>query len=199
MRKADSGRMKNKRVFRRLLRWAAAVAAGLCVVAGVRLGLGVFYRAAYPLEYAPLVEKACREQGLDPAFVYALIRTESSFNPQAVSGAGARGLMQMMPDAFEWVRMRTGSEADDYESLFDPEFSVDYGTRMLRLLFDEFESERNVLCAYHAGWGNAKRWLKNPDYAPDGENIEVIPFPDTAHYVSKVTNATQMYRKLYDL
>ena len=69
---------------------------------------------------------------------------------------------------------------------------------MLRMLLDEFGSEANALCAYHAGWGNAQKWLKDPECAPDGRNIENIPFGDTKRYVKKVLDTKKMYEKLYD-
>jgi soluble lytic murein transglycosylase len=181
-----------------LLLLAALLLIGMA--AAVRFGLKIYYRAAYPMQYAPLVDSACKEKNLDRALVYAIIRTESGFNPNAVSGAGARGLMQLMPDALDWVRMRGGEkEPSNYEELFDPKQNIEYGTRMLKLLFDEFETTETVLCAYHAGWGSVKDWLKNPAYAPDGKTVSQIPFKDTAHYVSKVQKTVQMYRRLYQL
>lgn len=163
----------------------------------LRWGVDRYFASAYPMKYSAIIDKACADKNLDRAFVYALIRTESGFRPDAVSNVGARGLMQMMPDTFDWVQSKRGGEAINFDALFDPQTSVDYGTDMLRLLFDEFETQDNVLCAYHAGWGSAQRWLKNPEYAPDGENITAIPFPDTAHYVDKVSRAIVIYQKLY--
>ncbi|MEM1485321.1 lytic transglycosylase domain-containing protein [Oscillospiraceae bacterium PP1C4] len=183
-----------------LLELLLLVVVMLGAVKAVQFGLDRYYRNAYPMQYSALVDAACQKNNLDRAFVYALIRTESGFDPNAVSNVGARGLMQLMPDAFDWVRMRSGEESTtDYDQLFDPEINITYGTGMLRILFDEFETGDNVLCAYHAGWGSVKKWLANPEYAPDGENIAEIPFPDTAHYVSKVNKAAAIYRKLYDL
>lgn len=179
-----------------LLLLAALVLGGIGLV---RWGLDRYYRSAYPLDYSELVDAACAEKQLDRAFVYALIRTESGFRPDAVSEVGARGLMQMMPDALDWVAMRKGVDPPPQDNLFDPAFSVEYGTSMLRLLFDEFKTEANVLCGYHAGWGSVRSWLQNPEYAPDGETVTKIPFRDTAHYVDKVLRAAEMYRKLYDL
>ena len=179
-----------------LLGGALLLAAG---VLAVRWGLGLYYHAAYPLAYTALIDSACDQKGLDPALVYAVVRTESGFDPDAQSPVGARGLMQLMPDAYDWVRMRRGEPAEgaDYEDLYDPAVCVDYGTDMLRLLLAEFGSVRNTLCAYHAGWGSVKSWLADPQYAPDGRQVEQIPFADTRDYVQKVERAMEIYRRLY--
>lgn len=191
--------IKRIRLGRLLVAFLLVAALIIGCVKLAEFGIRRYYYSAYPREYQELVERACEEKGLDRALVYAVIRTESGFRPQAESHLGARGLMQMMPDAFEWVRERRGTHDDHYDMIYEPNVSIEYGTTMLRLLFDEFETEENVLCAYHAGWGNTKKWLENPDYAPDGKQIEKIPFPDTAHYVSKVSKAADVYRELYDL
>lgn len=166
----------------------------------VKLGMDRYYRMSYPLKYQTLVEENCRELDLDPALVYAVIRTESGFDPAAESHLGAKGLMQLMPDAYDWVRMRWGEPQDsDYEALYDPEVGALYGCRMLRLLLDEFETETNALAAYHGGWGSVKQWLENPDYSQDGENLAYIPFDDTRAYVEKVLKTMEIYRRLYGL
>ena len=58
------------------------------------------------MKYEAQIGRACAEKGLDPAFVYAVVRTESGFDPRAKSNVGAQGLMQLMPDAFDWIQMR---------------------------------------------------------------------------------------------
>jgi len=175
----------------------------LAVFGGIfasRYGFEQYYRSAYPMKYSDLIDQACAEKGLDRALVYAVVRTESGFDPKAVSGVGARGLMQLMPDAFDWVQMRRGEASGlDHDLLFDPAVNIDYGTTMLKLLQDEFSKPENVLCAYHAGWGSVKKWLASSDYAPDGKTVTNIPYQDTAAYVAKVTKTMGIYRKLYDL
>lgn len=172
--------------------------AAVCAAVLVRAGLGRYYKDAYPVKYESLIEAACAEKSLDRALVYAVVRTESSFKPDAVSNVGARGLMQMMPDTFDWIRMRQGRTLiEDKDILFDPETNIDCGTSMLRILLDEFGTIDNALCAYHAGWGNVKKWLANPDYAPDGANITNIPFADTAAYVAKVKKTMEIYETIY--
>lgn len=154
---------------------------------------------SYPLEYTEFVEEQSKIYGIDKALVYAVIRTESSFNPEAVSSVGARGLMQITKSTFEWAQMKLGSDFSDdtYDDLFDPETNIRYGTFLLSSFIKEFGSVENALCAYHAGWGNAKNWLQEKEYSPDGKNITNIPFKDTNWYVNKVTEVMDKYNSLY--
>lgn len=179
-----------------LLVLAVAIAAAVVLA---RVGLDYYYERAYPLRYTDLIDSACEAKDLDRALVYAVVRTESHFNPQAVSGVGAKGLMQIMPDAFDWVRMRQGKKGEPEKDLFDPETNIDCGTEMLRMFLDEFDSVENALCAYHAGRGSLMQWLADPEYAPDGKTVTTIPFADTRAYVAKVLETIETYRKIYDM
>ena len=159
-----------------------------------------FYQKAYPIQYSHWVEEYADKNDLDPALVYAVIRTESSFRPLAWSSVGARGLMQLTEETFEWVAYRMHDQSGTvYEDMFDPEANIRYGTYLLKDLLAEFGTEANALCAYHAGWGNAKNWLSDPRYSPDGKNIETIPFEDTRGYVKKVLDTKEIYQELYQM
>lgn len=75
---------------------------------GLTKAMRYFYQKAYPLGYEQLVLSACEEQELEPSFVFAVIRTESSFRPQAQSSVGARGLMQITEETFQWIQLPHG-------------------------------------------------------------------------------------------
>ena len=104
----------------------------VCVIA--LLGGKIAYEAAqeflYPREYSEYVEKYSAEYGISEILIYAVIHTESGFDPDAVSSADAIGLMQMTEDTFDWLLTKTG---EDYEfnDLFTPEVSIKYGTYFL--------------------------------------------------------------------
>ena len=111
----------------------------LLITAAVFLGKEAFDRSVYeykrtthPLQYSEYVEKYAQEYGLDKYVIYAVIKTESGFDPNAVSDTGARGLMQLMETTFDWVKFRLG-EGDDitYEDMFDPETNIRYGSFFL--------------------------------------------------------------------
>lgn len=150
----------------------------------------------YPIKYEEFVEKYSAEYEVDQNLIYAIIKTESSFNPDAVSSANAEGLTQITPETFEWLKMKLGEE-DENLSLFDPETSIKYGAFFISLLLDEFGETDTALAAYHAGRGRINDWLENPEISPDGKTLSDIPIPETAHYVKKVNKAFNVYNKMY--
>lgn len=172
----------------------------LLFAAVVSLVTAVSYRsmlkAFYPLRQTALVERFAAENGLDEALVYAVIKTESDFDPDATSAAKAKGLMQLTLPTFQWLQTKTGESLSD-DLLYDEEINVRYGTLFLRLLQEEFGTTREVLAAYHAGRGQVNRWLEDPGVSGDGKTLDHIPIPETAHYVKKVTSAINRYRNLY--
>lgn len=154
----------------------------------------------YPQGYSEYVEQSAKEFDLDPALVYAVIRTESNFNPDAVSGAGAHGLMQITDDTFAHYGDLRG-ESGDYstEALYDPALNIEYGCHILRDLLDTFGDERCAVAAYNAGPGNVEKWLADEDISPDGKTLvtENIPFEETRSYVERVEESKEMYHQLY--
>ena len=153
-------------------------------------------KTLYPHKYADAVEKYSAQYGVDEDLVYAVIRTESSFDPDATSDVGARGLMQIMPDTLDWLCYRMGEDVP-FDALSEPDTAIRYGTYFLHLLLDEFGDERTALAAYHAGRGSVLKWLDDPACSSDGKTLEHIPYPDTAHYVAKVERAKEIYQSLY--
>lgn len=150
----------------------------------------------YTREYEDLVSKYSKEYNVDINLIYAVIKTESDFKPDAVSSVNAIGLMQMTKDTFDWVSMKlnlTGQH--QFEDLKDPQLAIQYGTYLLSYLLDEFEGQREALSAYHAGRGIVNEWLSNEEYSKDGKTLDVIPYKDTNHYVNKVTTAYDAYCK----
>ncbi len=154
-------------------------------------------KALYPMKYTDIIADYSARFGIEAELVYAVINTESSFDPEAISDVGALGLMQMMPDTLDWICGKTG-ETLTFEDLKNPEVSVRCGTFMLKYLLDEFGSTETALAAYHAGRGRVNEWLSDSAVSPDGKTLDNIPYRDTAHYVSKVTRAVNIYRNLYD-
>ena len=150
----------------------------------------------YPLKYSEYVEKYSADFGIDKNLLYAVIKTESSFNPDAVSSADAVGLTQITPETFEWLKTKLGEEEKDI-SLTDPEVSIKYGAFFLGYLLDEFSNTDTALAAYHAGRGRVNEWLEDESISPDGKNLAEIPIKETAHYVRKVNKALNVYNKLY--
>lgn len=151
----------------------------------------------YPREFSEYVEKAASDYDLDPALIYAVIRTESGFDPDAESHAGACGVMQVMPSSFEWLQEKRGEEGMyTTEDLYNPAVCIDYGSYLLKYFYDYYGTERSAVAAYNAGFVVGD-WLADENYSSDGVNLDVIPYPETSTYVERVENAKEMYIKLY--
>lgn len=135
---------------------------------------------------------------MDPALILAVIRTESSWREDAVSSAGARGLMQVTSPTFDFILVKTGWADYNYEDLYSPELNIQFGSFFLSYLIDDFGGITDTaLAAYNAGRGNVQKWLKDPRYSADGKNLDQIPFRETRNYVKKINAAYQMYTRLY--
>ena len=158
----------------------------------------LYLKKAYPIKFEQYVEKYSQEYDLDPHFVYAVIRTESDFIETATSSVGARGLMQVTEETFDWIKNRLKDKDSTFDSMYEAEKAVQYGVYLLSYLKETLGSEQNVLCGYHAGVNRAKGWLSDEEISRDDEIIyENIPYPDTKQYVNKVMTTYQMYKKLY--
>ncbi len=156
-----------------------------------------FEKLNYPIKYSQYVEKAAIDYNLEPALIYAVIRTESGFNPEAESGAGACGIMQMMPSSFEWLQQQRGEE-NSYttEDLFDPAICIDYGSYLLSYFMEYYGNERCAVAAYNAGFV-VSDWLADSSCSSDGKTLYSIPYEETSNYVDRVESAKEMYIKLY--
>ena len=154
----------------------------------------------YPIEYGSYIEKAAYETGIDKYLIYAVIKTESNFKPEATSDVGARGLMQLMEDAYDWVKFRMEDERSiSYDDMYTPEYNIEYGSYLIKLLYEEYGDIETSVAAYHSGRGSVNEWLKNEEYSSDGKTLDKIPSDTTAHYVNKVMRAYEAYINLYEI
>lgn len=155
------------------------------------------YRIAYPLVDSLELARNARAHDLDPAFVAALIRQESSFNPRAQSAAGARGLMQVMPSVGEQVARSLGFPVWDPKLLFDPDANLQLGTAHLAAALKETSDTTRALAAYNAGVARVARWSTKRGVADPELFAERIPFVETRDYVRIVQRNMEIYRTLY--
>ena len=152
----------------------------------------------YPRDYSDFVTAYCDEYGVDEDYVYAVIKCESGFDPNAKSGVGALGLMQITPETFDWVQTKLNGKAElADDALYDPETNIRYGVYLLKLHLDEFGDPALASAAYHAGRGKVNSWLVDPDLKLDGDSIDEIPYGDTRTYVKRVIRTKKIYDKLY--
>lgn len=154
--------------------------------------------STYPLQYSEYVEKYASEYNIDKYIIYAFIKTESGFDPNAVSDIGARGLMQLMEPTFDWVKFRLG-DGDEviYDNMFDPETNIRYGAYLVDYLVDRFGSVDTAAAAYFSGVGEVSGWLEDSGYSADGIHLDNIPSRNCSHYVNKINTALSIYRELY--
>ncbi len=159
------------------------------------------YALVYPMLRDVEVELVARahEHNLDPALVAAVIRQESSWNPRAVSRAGARGLMQVMPSVGQDIARSRRYPMWDPGLLFDPEVSLDLGTTHLRAALSSYSSPHRALAAYNAGGSRVRRWVRRAGAGDPELFVERIPFPETRDYVRIVLRNAEMYRSLHGL
>ena len=171
----------------------------VCVIAffGGKIAYDATMEFLYPKKYSEYVEKYASEYGISETLLYSVIRTESGFDPDSVSVADAIGLTQITEDTFDWLIMKSGEDYT-FDDLFTPEISIKYGCHLYGYLMKKYKNEETALAAYHAGVGNADKWLKDERYSADGKSLHTIPFPSTAQYVKKVIKTKNIYEKLYD-
>lgn len=198
-------RRRNKQKYsKRLTRSIRFFVLCVLVLIGVII-LGISARkkymdAAYPRHYSNLVEKYAKQNDLPEYLVYSIIKCESGFEPSAVSNIGARGLMQITNDTFDWIQFRMNDPKEQnvvYDDMFDPETNIKYATYLFRHHLDEFGNVEASICAYHAGRGSVNSWLGNSKYSQDGETISEVPFDDTREYLRRVMNTSEIYKDLY--
>jgi soluble lytic murein transglycosylase len=187
----------------RLAAWAPALSAwgfpDLTLRIGVRLR-EAGERSAYPTGFAAAIDNEARAHGLDAALMLALIRQESLFDAGAVSPAGARGLMQVMPETGRALAEAAGWPDFSMELLDVPAVSLHFGAGYLDARLREFEGFwPAVLASYNAGPEAVSQWWSFPERTLDPELwVDRIPYRETRDYVKKVLAQYAMYRRLYD-
>jgi soluble lytic murein transglycosylase len=182
---------------RRRSRWP--IFGGIAVIVGLVIGVlvagGTFDKAikelTLPLEHEDIIRQQAHEKGVDAALIAAVIDTESKFS-DAESSAGARGLMQITPEAAKFIEKQSGGTTFKLNDLSDPEINIRYGTFLLKELLERYEGdEAAALAAYNAGPGNADKW------GGAGLSVDEIPFPETRAYVELVLERQKEYREKY--
>ena len=148
-----------------------------------------------PLPYKDIVYKYSDEYDVPPDVIYAVMRIESAFRADAVSHAGAIGLMQLIEPTFEWLQTKTG-ETYGEDALYNPEINIKYGTYLLGWLYGRYGSWNTAWAAYNAGIGRVNGWLEDARYSKDGELYD-IPIEETKNYVRRVGEEREEYLRLY--
>lgn len=156
------------------------------------------FEMRYPAPFRDQVAPKARALELDDGWVYGLMRQESRFVSGARSGAGARGLMQVMPNTAKWVARKIGLADYHPSKMTEMDTNVTLGTHYLKMVLSRFDNHPVLACAaYNAGPGRARRWLD--DRPLEGAvYVETIPFEETRDYVKKVMTNSVYYALLFD-
>lgn len=182
-----------------MIRYAVRVIVWTTVIIAMAL---VLWRPAlrliFPFPYASIVHQAALANEVDPLLVVALMRTESHFDPSAVSPRGARGLMQVMPDTAVWVAEQLPLPTYTIEQIHDPATNIALGTWYIRFLLGLFDQNTPLaIAAYNAGPGTVQRWLDDGVWSGSLQKVDAIPYDETRQYVQKVVNGYRLYRQIH--
>ena len=146
----------------------------------------------FPLAFAEQFQQQATQHQVDPAMAMAIARRESSFMVDAVSPAGARGLMQLMPGTVNFIT----SSRVNRKTLFEPDKNLAFGIQYLKYLNDKLgENPVLVTASYNAGWKRVQEWLPDEGEQPLDVWIENIPYRETRHYVKAVMAYRYIYQK----
>ncbi|WP_375460129.1 lytic transglycosylase domain-containing protein [uncultured Enterovirga sp.] len=157
--------------------------------------------AAFPIIGVPVYEPL--GPGVEPAMVHAIARQESAFDPAAGSGAGARGLMQLMPGTAQATAKKAGI-AYEPGRILEAVYNARLGSAHLADLMEDWKGAFIlVFASYNAGPGNTRKWIqaygdpRDPGVDPV-DWVERIPFSETRNYVQRVMENLQVYRRRLD-
>ena len=170
-----------------------------CINTSERTKVEMDFTQRFPMPHKAAVLQRTAQIGLDPAYVYGLIRQESRFIMDARSGVGAAGLMQVMPPTASWTAKKIGLTDFKPHQITDRDTNIAIGTGYLKLVLDDFAGSMPMAAAaYNAGPSRPRNWRGQPG-APVLEAAiwaENVPFNETRDYVKKVLSNTTNYAAL---
>lgn len=151
----------------------------------------------YKLEYTEYVKKYANEYNVDEYLIYAIIKAESNFEPNAESHRGAKGLMQLMYSTAEDISKRIDIELNE-DNILEPDININLGTKYISMLIQKYNNINLALAAYNAGSGNVDSWIEKGTLKSDGSDIENVPFTETNNYVRKILRDYEIYKNIYE-
>ncbi len=175
----------------------------LLILAGLFLshnGLEKVEAWFFPRDYETQVREVCDDYGLDPWLIMALIREESRFDADAVSHAGAVGLMQLMPETAQWIVDKAGFDYAIPDDLTDPAANIAIGVWYVDWLASTYYNDDlpAAIAAYNAGHGTVDGWLQAGVWDGSFADLSAIPYHETRSYLQQVYRSYNWYQRLYD-
>ena len=172
------------------------LAAALCIGIVMDETTERVYNRFYPLKYVGLVELAAERWDIPQSVIYGVIHTESGFDENALSHAGAIGLMQMTDDTYDWIDFLRREECPPHDTMGIPAYNIDAGAFLLSWLYRQYGRWDTVYAAYNAGYARVNKWLEDPAISENGVLVN-IPINETEQYVKRCTEAEEIYRTVY--
>ncbi len=178
-------------VWRRRAVVALILGAGLAILLSQVNVQKAIQELTLPLQHEDIIRQQAAEKDLDPALIAAVIYTESRFRDQE-SSAGAIGLMQITPDAADYIKQLSGGTTFVLSDLHDPQINISYGCYLLRHLLDRYDgNEVAALAAYNAGFNAVDKW------GGSSLTVDDIPYAETRAYVEGVMEKRGEYASKY--
>lgn len=161
-------------------------------------GRSAVLKFIYPTKYSDIVEEKSKQFGLDKYLVYSVIRTESKFKEDALSDAGAKGLMQLMDATALECNDKGGFGFKLPEDIFSPEVNITLGCYYLKNLIENYDGDISLaITAYNGGSGNVGKWLSDSELTDGDGGLIDIPFEETKGYLDKVISSYDKYKEIY--
>lgn len=156
-----------------------------------------FWQLSYPRPYSATVESEAAEFDVDPLLIWAVMREESRYDPEALSYVGARGLMQVMPPSQAWIAEQLAEDISPGDA-FTPQANIRMGAWFLAFLLDYFDGDLElVIAAYNGGAGSVDSWQADPLVSNRDDLLRWIGFGETREYLERVSASYRVYQDLY--
>ena len=156
-------------------------------------------RIIYQKKYTEYVSKYSQMYNVDENLVYAVIKAESNFDPNAKSSKNAIGLMQLMENTAKDITKKVDLQISDNElseKLQETDININLGTKYLAILLERYNNVEIAITAYNAGIGTVDNWIEKGIIKADGSDFENIPYKETNNYVRKILRDYKIYKNL---
>jgi len=157
-------------------------------------------KVIYPTKYSKYVQKAAKENNIDPYLIFAIIKQESKFNKNATSKKEAKGLMQLLDSTAKEIALDIDFIDEEKIDLYDASTNIYIGAKYFKSLVDRYNGNTYLaICAYNAGLGNVDKWMLSEEIYSEGHvNISCIPFKETQTYLTNILKYYNGYVNLYE-
>ncbi len=157
-----------------------------------------FWQLNYPRPYEEIVSAAAETYGIDPLLIWAVMRVESSYKTDALSLAGARGLLQLMPSTQEWISEQLKEETQPGDA-YVPGVNIKMGAWFLSYLLEYFDGDLDLaIMAYNAGAASVEEWQADPMVKNRDDLIRWVWYGESREYLQRVSLAYSIYQELYE-